>query len=302
MNRLLYIFVFIWANLAVAQTEITIQTDTDFVFIGDIINVDLRIQSNAELIWPAIEELIAPLEIQYLGLIDTLKTANSHIYQQRVSVQSFDSGRFVIPSLAFVSLLGDTFYSDSIALAFLEVPLDTTNAIFDIKQPREVPFNFAEAQPYIWGSLAVLLLLVLIFFLIKKFSKKTAQKREEIIIIIPCEIEASEALKQLETKDYITKGLVKAHYVELTEILRHYFDREFEIDTLESTTDETILLLKEKELDRKLIEQISTLLVEADLVKFAKSSPDSRTSNNYMTKSFEIVENCHKMKTEVKDV
>jgi hypothetical protein len=290
-----------WANLAVAQTEITIQTDTDYVFIGDIINVDLAIESNEQLIWPDISALIAPLEIQSLGKIDTLKTGNISLYHQRLSIQSFDTVSFVLPSLAFISLAGDTFYSDSIAMAFLEVPLDTTNAIFDIKEPREVPFNFAEAQPYIWSGLAFLLLLGFILFLFKKLSNKTSKKRKEIILI-PCEIEASEALKQLESKDYITNGLVKSHYVELTEILRHYFDREFEIDTLESTTEETIELLKEKELDRILIEQISTLLVEADLVKFAKSSPDSRTSNNYMTKSFEIVENCHKMKTEVKDV
>jgi|TARA_B110000967_G_scaffold99360_1_gene102069 hypothetical protein len=290
-----------WANLAVAQTEITIQTDTDYVFIGDIINVDLAIESNEQLIWPDISALIAPLEIQSLGKIDTLKTGNISLYHQRLSIQSFDTVSFVLPSLAFISLAEDTFYSDSIAMAFLEVPLDTTNAIFDIKEPREVPFNFAEAQPYIWSGLAFLLLLGFILFLFKKLSNKTSKKRKEIILI-PCEIEASEALKQLESKDYITNGLVKSHYVELTEILRHYFDREFEIDTLESTTEETIELLKEKELDRILIEQISTLLVEADLVKFAKSSPDSRTSNNYMTKSFEIVENCHKMKTEVKDV
>tara|TARA_B110000090_G_scaffold205394_1_gene253037 strand:- start:1357 stop:2232 length:876 start_codon:yes stop_codon:yes gene_type:complete len=290
-----------WANLAVAQTDITIQTDTDYVFIGDIINVDLAIESNEQLIWPDISALIAPLEIQSLGKIDTLKTGNISLYHQRLSIQSFDTVSFVLPSLAFISLAGDTFYSDSIAMAFLEVPLDTTNAIFDIKEPREVPFNFAEAQPYIWSGLAFLLLLGFILFLFKKLSNKTSKKRKEIILI-PCEIEASEALKQLESKDYITNGLVKSHYVELTEILRHYFDREFEIDTIESTTEETIELLKEKELDRILIEQISTLLVEADLVKFAKSSPDSRTSNNYMTKSFEIVENCHKMKTEVKDV
>jgi hypothetical protein len=290
-----------WANLAVAQTEITIQTDTDYVFIGDIINVDLAIESNEQLIWPDISALIAPLEIQSLGKIDTLKTGNISLYHQRLSIQSFDTVSFVLPSLAFISLAEDTFYSDSIAMAFLEVPLDTTNAIFDIKEPREVPFNFAEAQPYIWSGLAFLLLLGFILFLFKKLSNKTSKKRKEIILI-PCEIEASEALKQLESKDYITNGLVKSHYVELTEILRHYFDREFEIDTLESTTEETIELLKEKELDRILIEQISTLLVEADLVKFAKSSPDSRTSNNYMTKSFEIVENCHKMRTEVKDV
>jgi hypothetical protein len=284
-----------------AQTKITVATDTNFVFIGDVINLDLLVQSNDPLIWPDLEESLVPLEIQDFGKIDTSLNASSTLYKQRIAIQSFDTGRFVLPSLAFTSLKGDTFFSDSLAIAFLEVPLDTTNAIFDIKQPRQVPFNFAEAQPYIWGSLALLLLLALILYLVKKFSKKSSIKEEEIILI-PCEIEAEEALTKLQAKEYISKGLVKIHYVELTEILRRYFDREFEIDSLESTTEETLALLKNTKLAPKFILSINELLEEADLVKFAKSNPDERTSNNYMKFSFTIIENCHKTKMEVKDV
>ena len=64
MNKLIYIFVLLCANFVVAQTEITLKTDTDYVFIGDIINIDLAVESNEQLIWPEIAELIAPLEVQ----------------------------------------------------------------------------------------------------------------------------------------------------------------------------------------------------------------------------------------------
>ena len=301
MNKLLYIFVFLCSTLGIAQTKIAVATDTHSVFIGDIINVDLYVQSTQSLIWPDLEKLIAPVEIQAYGKIDTSKLENTSLYRLRIAVQSFDTGRFVLPRFPFSSLQGDTFFSDSIAISFLAVPLDTTNAIFDIKQPREVPFNFAEAKPYIWSTFGLLLLLVLIYFLVKRFSNKKEESITEIILI-PCEIEAKEALEKLQTQEYLQKGAIKTHYVELTEILRHYFDREFEIDTLESTTDETINLLKAAQLDKDLIAKIEGLLVEADLVKFAKSTPDARTSNNYMSQSYMIVENCHAMKTEVSDV
>ena len=297
MNTLTYILALFCVTLAVAQTNITVSTDTQYVFIGDVINVDLSVQSNDKLIWPDLDVSLAPLEIQNLGAVDTVSSENSTLYKQRFAVQSFDTGRFVLPSLAFITMQGDSFYSDSIAIAFLEVPLDTTNAIFDIKQPREVPFNFAEAQPYIWGGFGLLLLIALVYFFIRKFAKNPTTK-EEVVVLIPCEIEAQEALQNLKSKAYIEKGLVKNHYVELTEILRHYFDRQFEIDTLESTTDETLALLKDHNLEAKLLEQITDLLVEADLVKFAKSTPDTRTSNNYMERSFTIVEACHQMKKE----
>ncbi len=301
MNKLLYIFLFCCSTLSLAQTKIEVKADTNYAFIGDVIHLNLYVESNQKLIWPALEDLVEPLEIQDLGKVDTSKVGNSFVYRQELAVQSFDTGRFSMPSLAFASLQGDTFYSDSLALAFLGVTLDTTNAVFDIKEPLDVPFNFAEAQPYILITLALLLLIVLIVFLVKKYWKKTKDV-EEKIILIPCEIEANEALNTLQAKAYLTKGLVKTHYIELTEIVRRYFDREFEIDTLESTTDETLDLLKQVHVAPALLKQIGELLREADLVKFAKSTPDHRTSTYLMSLSFTIVSNCHQMKMEEADV
>ena len=300
MNKLLYILLFCCSTLS-AQTKIEVKADTNYAFIGDIIHVDLYVESNQKLIWPSLKELVEPLEIQDLGKIDSSEVGNLFIYQQALALQSFDTGRFSMPSLAFASLQGDTFYSDSLALAFLGFDLDTTNAIFGIKEPLEVPFNFAEAQPYILTALALLLLIVLIVFLVNKYWKKPTDV-EEITILIPCEIEANEALNKLQAKECLSKGLVKTHYIELTEILRRYFDREFELDTLESTTDETLDLLKQAQVSTVMLKQIRELLEEADLVKFAKSTPDNRTSTNFMNLSFTIVSNCHQMKMDEADV
>lgn len=300
MNRLFYILFFCAFSVGLAQTQIAVKSDTDYVFIGDVIHVDLHVTSDQNLIWPQITELVEPLEIQDFGQIDTTKNNNTFLYHQRIALQSFDTGRFNMPSLAFATLQGDTFYSDSLALAFLAVPLDTTNAIFDIKQPVDVPFNFAEAQPYILAFLAFLALVILLIYLIRRFWKKAPTVVPEVELV-PCEIEAKEALLKLEAKGYLANGKVKTHYVELTEILRHYFDREFEIDTLESTTEETIGLLKGAQVNPDIVKQIAALLEQADLVKFAKSNPDLRTSSNFMSQSFSIVATCHEMKMEVTD-
>jgi len=301
LNKLLNIFLFCCFTLSLAQTKIEIKADTNYAFIGDVIHLDLYVESNQKLIWPALEDLVEPLEIQNLGKLDSSKVGSAFIYRQELALQSFDTGRFSMPSLAFASLQGDTFYSDTIALAFLGLTLDTTNAIFDIKEPLDVPFNFAEAKPYILITLALLLLIILIVFLVKKYWKKPTDVEQEIILI-PCEVEANDALNALQAKAYLSKGLVKTHYIELTEIVRRYFDREFEIDTLESTTDETLDLLKQVHVTPILLKQISELLREADLVKFAKSTPDNSTSTYLMSLSFTIVSNCHQMKMEDSDV
>ena len=300
MNRLFYILFFCAFTVGLAQTQIAVKSDTNYVFIGDVIHVDLYVATDQNLIWPAIAELVEPLEVQDFGEIDTTKKSNKFLYHQRIALQSFDSGRFKMPSLAVDSLQGDTFFSDSLVLAFLAVPLDTTNAIFDIKQPVDVPFDFAEAQPYILAFLAFLTLVILLIYLVRRFWKKAPTVVPEVELV-PCEIEAKEALTKLEAKGYLAKGKVKTHYVELTEILRHYFDREFEIDTLESTTEETIGLLKGAQVNPDIVKQIAALLEQADLVKFAKSNPDLRTSSNFMSQSFSIVAMCHEMKMEVTD-
>ena len=62
----------------------------------------------------------------------------------------------------------------------------------------------------------------------------------------------------------------------------------------------SILLLDEPfiSIDKK----IANLLIEADLVKFAKSNPENRINADFMSKSYSIVEDCHQMKREVDHV
>jgi len=297
LNRYLHIVALFISAFTYAQTEVKISADTNQALIGDIINVDLKVYSSEQILWPDIEEAIAPLEVQKLGSIDSSFVKRKNVYHQNLSVQQFDTGHFVLPQLPFVSLDGDTFYSDSLAFSFLAVPLDTTNAVFDIKEPKKVPFNFTEAKPYIFGFIGLILLVVLLYYLIQRFNKKD-KTIEELVELIPCEFEAISALKNLESQALCESGFVKEHYVQLTEILRRYFDREYVIDTLESTTDETIELLKEIKLDKVILKQISELLIEADFVKFAKSKPDNKTNAAFMSKSYAIVEDCHKLKEE----
>lgn len=301
MERFLHILILFISIFTHAQTEVKIQADTNQALIGDVINFNLHVHSSEQILWPDIEEGIAPLELQNLSSIDSSFSRSKNLYTQNITVQQFDTGNFVLPQLTFVSHDGDTFYSDSLFFSFLAVPLDTTNAVFDIKAPKKVPFNFAEAKPYIYSFIGLIFICILLYYLIRRFNNRD-RTIEEVVELIPCEIEAMNALKNLEAQSLCEKGLVKEHYVKLTEILRRYFDREYELDTLESTTVETVEILMNLKLDSKLVDHISNLLTEADYVKFAKSKPDTKTNSAFMIKSYAIVEDCHKLKEEAGDV
>lgn len=304
MNRFSYIYILLLSSFAVAQTTVNVTVDTNKVLVGDVIQLDVNVQTNEPILWPDIKGLINPIEVQQLGTVDSMSRLGKDTYRQNISIQHFDTGTFVLPQIPFVNFDGDTFYSDSIIkISFIPVVLDTANTVFDIKEPKDVPFNFSEAKPFIYSSLIFLLIILLGYYLIQRFKQKISlEEEEEIIEQIPCDEEAIQALKNLELKALCEKGAVKKHYVQLTEILRRYFDRAYDIDTLESTTDEIIEYLKDLKVDASLLTEITELLNEADFVKFAKSSPDKSTNDRFMHSSYRIVEECQKMNEEVQDV
>ena len=304
MNRFSYIYILLLSSFAVAQTTVNVTVDTNKVLVGDVIQLDVNVQTNEPILWPDIKGLINPIEVQQLGTVDSMSRLGKDTYRQNISIQHFDTGTFVLPQIPFVNFDGDTFYSDSIIkISFIPVVLDTANTVFDIKEPKDVPFNFSEAKPFIYSSLIFLLIILLGYYLIQRFKQKISlEEEEEIIEQIPCDEEAIQALRNLESKALCEKGAVKKHYVQLTEILRRYFDRAYDIDTLESTTDEIIEYLKDLKVDASLLTEITELLNEADFVKFAKSSPDKSTNDRFMHSSYRIVEECQKMNEEVQDV
>ena len=102
MKRYLYIFVLLISIFSFAQTEVKISSDTNQVFIGDIINLNILVNSSEQILWPDIEEVISPLEIQNLSSIDSSFVNNQYEYSQNLSVQQFDTGLVVLPQLPFV--------------------------------------------------------------------------------------------------------------------------------------------------------------------------------------------------------
>jgi hypothetical protein len=82
--------------------------------------------------------------------------------------------------------------------------------------------------------------------------------------------------------------MVKQYYTRLTEITRHYIERQYDIPAMESTTEEILYAFKRVNPDDLLLDGILKELLElADLVKFAREDPlpvDNQTnlSNAYI--------------------
>lgn len=87
------------------------------------------------------------------------------------------------------------------------------------------------------------------------------------------EDEALLRLSRLFDSDLIRHGKVKEYFLQLSQILRFFFERRFSIASVESTTSEILESFHEKHLPKSLEEKIRQVLDAADLAKFAKWSP-----------------------------
>jgi hypothetical protein len=81
--------------------------------------------------------------------------------------------------------------------------------------------------------------------------------------------EAYQALGRLQHSDLIRKGQMKLYFFQMSEILRRYFERRFQIPALESTTYELKNELQDKA-NQENLQLIDEVLSFCDLVKFAK--------------------------------
>jgi len=266
---------FLTGSLSFAQ-ELPIvkaEVDTTKIRIGEQINYQITIENadkGVQFSELALDSL-SRIEIVESKPIDTLKEKLIRKYV----LTSFDSGQYVIPPQR-IRIWSQEYLTDSVLIDVATVAVDTTKqAMFPIKAIQREPYTFQDFKKYLWWLVLALLLIALILYL-RSRKKKTP---EEIEAAIPPYELALKRLKELDAKELWQKNKIKQYYVELTDIVRNYIERELNIPALESTTDELIETMTDFNVSSSLnipvesIEKLNKLLKDADLVKFAKYKP-----------------------------
>ena len=256
--------------------------DSTMLFIGDQTNLHLQATCEpAEQVQMPVygESLIDGIEIVERTPVDTtfLKDGRYQLSQQ-LTLTSFKDSLFYIAPLPFVSG-EDTFWSESLSLNVIQpFEIDTTLAITDIKP-------IAKAPVWVWGIVRWILLALLLAGLAVGgyYLSLYIGRRKGIIPEAPKEPERPAEEVALEKLDLIKEqkiwqsGQVKEYHTQLTDVVREYIGRRFDVSSSEKTSDETLRemkpLLKEQ---KDLYEKLRKMLSLADLVKFAKwtTTPD----------------------------
>jgi len=123
--------------------------DTNNVLIGDQIKLELKIKTDrkANIVWPEIQDTIGPLEVLSRTQVDTVDTIGIILHKKSYVITSFDSGMFEIPAFTFMyekEEMPDLYpvFTQAIKIKFNTVEVDTSEAIKDIKGPLGEPITF----------------------------------------------------------------------------------------------------------------------------------------------------------------
>ena len=259
--------------------------DSTTLFIGDQTDLHLRATCEAgeQVQLPMLDkQLISGVEIVDRTIVDTTILSDGRVqYNQYLTLTSFEDSLFYIKPLPFVSG-EDTVWSESLMLNVVQpFEIDSTDmAITDIKGIYRAPIWW-------WGILRWVLLSIAIagvgvggYYLITYLRRRTGNINETMTPVEPLRPADEVALEKLdiirEQKIWQT-GQIKEYHTQLTDVVREYIARRFDVSSTEQTSDETLramrpLLNNQKEL----YEQLRKMLTLADLVKFAKwsATPD----------------------------
>ena len=82
----------------------------------------------------------------------------------------------------------------------------------------------------------------------------------------------------------------KLYYSTLTDILRTYIDGRFGVGAMEMTSDEIIEAMRNVDLPQKSAMDLTQILRDADLVKFAKAVPEAEENEAAYEAAWQFVE------------
>lgn len=275
--------------------------DTTNIRIGEQIEYQLMVDKADNVLFPKLVlDSLKKIEVVVDLPIDTTETK----YIKKYILTSFDSGSYLIPRQQ-VLINNKRYSTDALLIMVSTVKVDTLKQkLFPIKAVKNQPIIFDDYKNYVWLGLVLLALIIaiILYFVLRK-------KKEEILIeerIPPYEM-AMQRLEKLDAKQLWQQDKIKLYYIELTDIVRTYIERELHIPALESTTDELIETITDfnkistLNLPKKTIKNLQKLLQEADLVKFAKHKPVTSEIEGHREDTESIINNLKPKPVKVKD-
>lgn len=221
-------------------------------------------------------------------------------WMRRFTLIAFDSATLELPPLNVRLAAGKPLETNELELEVY--PTRGGREITDMAKIRDIrrePESWMDYWPWATGVLVIMGLLVW-------WLRKNRRKPQVILAQVPVpapnfspsEI-ALQKLAQLQQKQLWKNQQTKAHYAELSLILREFLETRYGIAALESTTREIQNMLKVTDFPPVSHSDLKELLEKTDLVKYAQSQPADSDHEQVLEKARILVTPSHFKKSEL---
>jgi hypothetical protein len=277
--------------------KVEAKLDKSTIVLGDqtILRLSAQLPVNDKISFPVLADTISSkIQIVEVGKTDTIADKNNpavRTISRQYTITSFDAGLQTIPAFLF-QVNAQSFKTDPLPLQVTSVAVDTTKAIYDIKQPLAVRYSFFDWLRDHWqwvvvSLLGILLIAGLLYYLWQK--RKNKPVFAVVKPLVPADVTALNKLVVLRDKKLWQQEEVKQYHIELTDILREYLEKRYHIKALEQTSDEIFAGLRHMEIADQNRNKLRQILMLADLVKFAKGKPSNSENEQSIENAISFV-------------
>ena len=300
-------------SVAVAQSvppTITSHISADTVMIGDRVTLTVEVDQDMmqHIIFPSFdfkpaegtEQQEPSIEVIHDFAPDTLSKEGRRVrLRKRYEMAVYDEGIYRMGKAQVLYVdknIVDTLFAEREEQVVVKTfQIDSTmTTVRDLKPQMTLKLRFAEFGGYLGIALAAVLLLAGLIYLLVRYLHKRGKHISDLFKPappVPAHIAALDALEKLRNEKLWQNNKHKLYYSGLSDILRTYLAGRFEVGAMEMTTDEIADSLRGIDIEEKQKMNLLAVLRDADLVKFAKATPEAEENELAFDKAFYFVEN-----------
>ncbi len=275
----------------------------EYQYGDDVRDIDWNVTVEKDLVqvvdFPVFENRDGKIELVESCPVDTLERDGRRLkLRKRYRLAAFDEGKYNLgtPEVLYAdkNILDTLSTRDSLYLEVATFQIDSTSqSIYDLKGQRTLPFRLAEIRTYLtWGA-AALLILAAAALRPRAVAPNRGKRLGDLFKPappLPPHVAAIRALETLHNQKLWQNNRHKQYYSGLSDILRTYIAARWGIGAMEMTSDEIIEAMRPEELPDKARMDLTSILRDADLVKFAKATPPAEENEADYLKAYYFVE------------
>lgn len=249
---------------------------------------------------PYISLLNDSVELAPVFQLDTVDAGNNRIrVDYRLTVQAFDSGKYILPEFVFVDNMGE-YASNRVTLNVIPVKVKADDKISDytgVAEPLDAPGIMSDVGDFLkqwwWLILLAIAAGAAAFWAWRRYraTGTIIPRKPET----PPYEEAMAQMYKLRDRKLWENGREKDYYTILTKILRHYMSRAFHIPAMEMTSKQIMASLKSEDDLRCLREYMRPILDMADFAKYAKVRPLAQDNEAAYANATSFLKSAHEV-------